>query len=74
MDEFLHKDMAFHRQIAAMTGNAIYVALSQAMFEWLAEFHAGLCGCTVRSSSPSMSTRRFSRGSPPATATVRPRR
>ena len=42
MDEFLHKDMAFHRQIAAMTGNAIYVALSQAMFEWLAEFHAGL--------------------------------
>ena len=42
MDEFLHKDMAFHRQIAAMTGNAIYVALSQAMFEWLAEFHTGL--------------------------------
>jgi len=42
MDEFLHKDMAFHRQIAAITGNAIYVALSQAMFEWLAEFHTGL--------------------------------
>jgi DNA-binding FadR family transcriptional regulator len=42
MDEFLQKDMAFHRQIAAMTGNAIYVALSQAMFEWLAEFHTGL--------------------------------
>jgi GntR family transcriptional regulator, sialic acid-inducible nan operon repressor len=42
MDEFLQKDMAFHREIAAITGNAIYVALSQAMFEWLAEFHAGL--------------------------------
>jgi DNA-binding FadR family transcriptional regulator len=42
MDEFLQKDMAFHRQIAAMTGNAIYVALSQAMFDWLAEFHTGL--------------------------------
>lgn len=42
MDEFLHRDMAFHRQIAAITGNAIYVALSQAMFEWLAEFHSGL--------------------------------
>jgi DNA-binding FadR family transcriptional regulator len=41
-DEFLQKDMAFHREIAAVTGNAIYVALSQAMFEWLAEFHAPL--------------------------------
>jgi DNA-binding FadR family transcriptional regulator len=42
MDEFLQKDMAFHREIAAITGNAIYAALSQAIFEWLAEFHAGL--------------------------------
>ncbi len=42
MDEFLHKDMAFHRQIAAMTGNTIYTALSEAMFDWLAEFHTGL--------------------------------
>jgi DNA-binding FadR family transcriptional regulator len=42
MDEFLQKDMAFHREIAAVTGNSIYVALSQAIFEWLAEFHAGL--------------------------------
>lgn len=42
MDEFLQKDMAFHREIAAITGNSIYVALSQAIFEWLAEFHAGL--------------------------------
>jgi GntR family transcriptional regulator, sialic acid-inducible nan operon repressor len=42
MDEFLQKDMAFHREIAAIAGNAIYEALSQAMFEWLAEFHASL--------------------------------
>jgi GntR family transcriptional regulator, sialic acid-inducible nan operon repressor len=42
MDEFLQRDMAFHRELAAMSGNAIYVALSQAIFEWLAEFHAGL--------------------------------
>ena len=42
IDEFLHKDMAFHREIAAISGNAIYVALSQAIFEWLAEFHTGL--------------------------------
>ena len=41
-DEFLQKDMAFHREIAAISGNAIYVALSQAMFEWLAQFHTGL--------------------------------
>ena len=42
IDEFLQKDMAFHRELAGMSGNAIYVALSQAIFEWLAEFHAGL--------------------------------
>ena len=42
IDEFLHKDMAFHREIAAISGNAIYVALSQAIFEWLTEFHTGL--------------------------------
>ena len=41
-DEFLQKDMAFHREIAAISGNTIYVALSQAIFEWLAEFHTGL--------------------------------
>ncbi|MEK0085142.1 transcriptional regulator NanR [Benzoatithermus flavus] len=41
-DEFLQKDMAFHREIAVITGNSIYVALSQAIFEWLAEFHVGL--------------------------------
>jgi GntR family transcriptional regulator, sialic acid-inducible nan operon repressor len=37
---FLSKDMAFHRAIAQMTGNPIYVALVPAMFSWLAEFHA----------------------------------
>jgi DNA-binding FadR family transcriptional regulator len=42
MDDFLQKDMAFHREIAAITGNAIYMALSQAIFDWLAEFHAGM--------------------------------
>ncbi|MFL5335595.1 MAG: transcriptional regulator NanR [Geminicoccaceae bacterium] len=42
IDEFLQKDMAFHREIAVISGNAIYVALSQAIFEWLAEFHTGL--------------------------------
>ncbi len=42
LDEFLQKDMAFHRELAVISGNTIYVALSQAIFEWLAEFHSGL--------------------------------
>jgi len=39
---FLTKDMEFHRTIAEMTGNPIFVAISQSMFEWLARFHAEL--------------------------------
>jgi DNA-binding FadR family transcriptional regulator len=42
LDDFLLKDMAFHREIAAISGNTIYVALSQAIFEWLTEFHTRL--------------------------------
>ena len=41
-DDFLQKDMAYHREIAAISGNSIYVALSEAMFEWLAQFHIRL--------------------------------
>ena len=36
---FLETDMAFHRGIAAMSGNPIYMALSQAMLQWLEQFH-----------------------------------
>lgn len=39
---FLTKDMEFHRTIAEMTGNPIFVAVSQSVFEWLARFHAEL--------------------------------
>jgi GntR family transcriptional regulator, sialic acid-inducible nan operon repressor len=39
---FLARDMAFHRAIAAVSGNPIYTALSQAIFSWLAEFHIEL--------------------------------
>lgn len=42
LDSFLERDMEFHRAIAAVSGNAIYVALSQAIFEWLGEFHVEL--------------------------------
>lgn len=41
-EQFLEKDMLFHREIAAITGNPIYSALSQAMFQWLAEFHVSM--------------------------------
>ncbi len=36
---FLATDMAFHRAIAEISGNAIYKAVSQAMLEWLEQFH-----------------------------------
>lgn len=41
-DEFLGRDMAFHRAIASISANPIYVALSQAVFEWLGRFHIEL--------------------------------
>lgn len=40
--DFLQRDMEFHRTIAAISGNAIYVALSQAIFDWLGQFHVSL--------------------------------
>ncbi len=40
--EFLRYDMLFHREIARMTGNGLYSALSEAMIGWLAEFYRDL--------------------------------
>lgn len=40
--EFQATDMAFHRAIAAASGNAIYSAVSQAMLEWLGQFYGQL--------------------------------
>ena len=37
---FLETDMAFHRGIAAMSGNPIYMAVSTAMLQWLEQFHS----------------------------------
>ena len=37
--QFLSTDMAFHHGIAEISGNAIYKAVSQAMLEWLEQFH-----------------------------------
>lgn len=39
LPRFLSTDMAFHRAIAEISGNAIYKAVSQAMLEWLEQFH-----------------------------------
>ncbi|WGF90115.1 transcriptional regulator NanR [Marinivivus vitaminiproducens] len=41
-EDFLAKDMLFHREIAAMSGNPIFPALVEAMFEWLAAFYVKL--------------------------------
>ena len=38
-ERFLATDMAFHRGIAAISGNPIYMAVSQAMLDWLEQFH-----------------------------------
>lgn len=39
---FVAADMAFHRQIAAMSGNMLIRALSQGMLEWLTSFRSDL--------------------------------
>lgn len=41
-DHFLAEDMAFHRQIAAMTGNPVFPAIVEAMFGWLTEYYRSL--------------------------------
>jgi GntR family transcriptional regulator, sialic acid-inducible nan operon repressor len=38
-DRFLATDLAFHRGIAAVSGNAIYMAASDAMLRWMEQFH-----------------------------------
>jgi DNA-binding FadR family transcriptional regulator len=40
--EFVRADIDFHIAIAAISGNPIYTAVSEAMLGWLAEFHQEL--------------------------------
>ncbi len=40
--EFLALDGQFHLEIARISGNPIFAALSEALFSWLAKFHAHL--------------------------------
>lgn len=39
---FLELDGQFHREIANISGNPIFASLSEALFNWLAEFHVSL--------------------------------
>lgn len=39
---FLETDLALHRLIASVSGNPVYVAVSQAMLQWLTRFHEDL--------------------------------
>ncbi len=41
-DVFLDRDMAFHRQIAALTGNPIFPSIIEAMFGWLSTYYRSL--------------------------------
>lgn len=38
--DFLSHDREFHRALASISANPIYTALAEAMFDWLADFHA----------------------------------
>lgn len=37
-DEFIPADMEFHGEIAKISGNPIYVAISRAILEWMADY------------------------------------
>lgn len=41
-DEFISADMRFHTRIAQISGNPIYVAVSESMLAWLKEYHTDM--------------------------------
>lgn len=38
---FMKHDMAFHRRIAEITANPVFVAVSEALLQWLSRYHVG---------------------------------
>jgi DNA-binding FadR family transcriptional regulator len=42
LEEFAGRDIAFHRQIAVMTGNPIFAATLEAMLKWLSAYYRAL--------------------------------
>ena len=41
-EQFLSVDMRFHNEIAAISGNPIFAAVSEAMLSWLKQYHTDL--------------------------------
>ncbi|CAN7619245.1 transcriptional regulator NanR [Pararhizobium sp. LjRoot255] len=41
-EEFISADMQFHTRIAQISGNPIFVAVSEAMLAWLKEYHTDM--------------------------------
>ena len=39
MDQFLQRDMAFHREIASISGNPIFPTLIEALFDWASAYY-----------------------------------
>lgn len=42
VEEFIVRDMAFHRELAAISGNPIFPAIVEAMFLWASEYYRTL--------------------------------
>ncbi|MDT7838729.1 transcriptional regulator NanR [Aquabacterium sp. OR-4] len=42
LDQFLNRDMAFHREIAAVAGNPIFPAIVEALFNWASEYYRSI--------------------------------
>ncbi|MEY4749793.1 MAG: hypothetical protein RIQ60_2007 [Pseudomonadota bacterium] len=42
LEHFLDRDMAFHREIARISGNPIFPAIVEALFQWAGEFHQSI--------------------------------
>jgi DNA-binding FadR family transcriptional regulator len=42
LDQFLKRDMEFHREIARISGNPIFPAIVEALFDWASEFYQNI--------------------------------
>ena len=42
VERFLSRDMAFHREIATISGNPIFPAMVEAMFNWATAFYRSI--------------------------------
>lgn len=42
VEAFIERDMAFHREIAAISGNPIFPAIVEALFRWASEYYRAM--------------------------------